>query len=73
MWVKNGAVIEREFNVNSFEGFGYLEDLTNPDWLTLASFKAESILTLCKEFMENIKHKPVTDKGKERLISWVRG
>ncbi|GFY96384.1 hypothetical protein Acr_11g0006900 [Actinidia rufa] len=23
--------------------------------------------------MANIKHKPVTEKGKERLISWVRG
>ena len=31
VWVKNGPVIEREFNVNSFEnmGFGYLEDLMN--------------------------------------------
>ena len=23
--------------------------------------------------MANIKHKPVIEKGKERLISWVRG
>ncbi|GFS44416.1 hypothetical protein Acr_00g0090230 [Actinidia rufa] len=23
--------------------------------------------------MANIKHKPVTEKGKERMISWVRG
>ncbi|GFS42928.1 hypothetical protein Acr_00g0082640 [Actinidia rufa] len=45
-------------------GFGYLEDLTNWGWLNLASFKAESILTLCQEFMENIKHKSVIDKVK---------
>ena len=57
VWVRNGVVIEREFNVNSFEnmGFGYLEDLTNWDWLTLAKFKVESILTLCQEFMATIK------------------
>ena len=36
-------------------------------------FKMESILTLCQEFMENIKHRPVTEKGREKLISWVRG
>ena len=36
-------------------------------------FKAESILTLCQEFMANIKHRPVTEKGKERLVNWVRG
>ena len=36
-------------------------------------FKAKSILTLCQEFMANIKHRPVTEKGKERLVSWVRG
>ena len=23
--------------------------------------------------MANIKHRPVTEKGKERLVSWVRG
>ena len=75
VWVRNMSIIEKGFNVNSFEntGFGYLEDLTNRGWLTLAKFKAESILTLCQEFMANIKHKSMTDKGKERLISWVRG
>ena len=41
--------------------------------MTLVKFKVESILTLCQEFMANIKHKLVTDEGKERLISWVRG
>ena len=34
-------------------------------------FKAKSILTLCQEFMANIKHRPATEK--EKLISWVRG
>ncbi|GFY91121.1 hypothetical protein Acr_07g0013170 [Actinidia rufa] len=32
----------------------------------------ESILTLCQDFVANINHRPVTEKGKERLISWVR-
>ena len=36
-------------------------------------FEAESILTLCQEFMANIKYKPVTEKGKKRVTSWVRG
>ncbi|GFY97540.1 hypothetical protein Acr_12g0000810 [Actinidia rufa] len=75
VWVRNGAVIEREFNFLSFENFlfGYLEDFTNQGWLHLASFKAELILTLCQEFMANIKQKSVTEKGKKRLVSWVRG
>ncbi|GFZ15886.1 hypothetical protein Acr_25g0002950 [Actinidia rufa] len=75
VWVRNGAVIEREFNLFSFEnlGFGYLDDFTARGWLKLASFKTESILTLCQEFMANIKHKLVTEKGKERLINWVQG
>ena len=41
--------------------------------ISLTIFKAESIFTLCQEFMANINHKPVTEKGKERLISWVNG
>ena len=75
MWVRNGAVIEREFDLNSFEdlGFGYLQNFTNQGWLNLASFKVESILTLCQEFMSNVKHKPVTKKGTKRMISWVMG
>ena len=75
MWVRNGAVIEREFDLNFFKdlGYGFLHDFTNRGWLNLASFKAESVLTLCQEFMANIKHRPVIDKGKERMISWVRG
>ena len=64
--VRNGAKIEREFDLNSFEdlGIGFLHDFTNRGWLNLASFKAELILTLCQEFMANIKHRPMTDKGK---------
>ena len=36
-------------------------------------FKAESILTLCQEFMANIKYKSATKRGKERLVRWVWG
>ena len=48
MWVRNGAVIEREFDLNFFKdlGYGFLHDFTNRGWLNLASFKAESVLTL---------------------------
>ena len=67
MWVRNGAVVEREFDLNSFEdlGFGFLQNFTHWEWLNLSSFKVESILTLCHEFMPNIKHRPVTDKRKK--------
>ena len=41
--------------------------------MNLATFKAELNLTPCQEFMSNIKHKPVIEKGKEKIISWVRG
>ena len=49
VWVRNGAVIEREFNLFSFEnlGFGHFDDFTAQGWLKLASFKVESILTFC--------------------------
>ena len=62
------AVIEKEFELNSFEelGFGYFHEFVNWGWLTLASFKADSILTLCQEFMSNIKHKPIIKKGREK-------
>ena len=75
MWVRNREAIEREFDLNSFEdlGFGYLQNFMNWGWLNLASFKVESILTLCQEFMSNVKHKPVTKKGTKRMISWVMG
>ncbi|GFS29100.1 hypothetical protein Acr_00g0005390 [Actinidia rufa] len=49
VWIKNGAVIERELDL------------------------VELILTLCQEFMANIKHKLVVEKDKEGLISWIRG
>ena len=54
-------------------GIGYLQNFINQGWLNLASFKAESVLNLCQEFMANIKHRSVTDKSKQRMISWVRG
>ena len=75
VWIKNGAVIEREFHIDTFEdlGFGFLGDFTRRGWVGLAEFKAESILTLCQEFMSNIRHKPVIEKGKEKMVSWVRG
>ncbi|GFZ19874.1 hypothetical protein Acr_28g0005790 [Actinidia rufa] len=34
---------------------------------------AESVLTLCQEFMANIKHEPETEQGKEKLCSWAWG
>ncbi|GFY91470.1 hypothetical protein Acr_07g0016660 [Actinidia rufa] len=69
VWVRNGAVIEQEFNLLSFENlqFGFFDDFTARGWLHLESFKAESILTLCQEFMANIKHKPVTEKENPKL------
>ena len=67
-------MIERELDLVSLEniGFEYLQNFTTRGWINLTMFKAESILTLCQEFMANIKHRPVTEKGKERLVSWVR-
>ena len=75
MWVKNGAMIKRELDLVSLKdiGLGYLQDFTNRGWINLTIFKAELILTLCQEFMANIKHRLVIEKGKERLISWVMG
>ena len=75
VWIRNGAVIERELDLVSLEniGFKYLQNFRTQGWINLTMFKAESILTLCQEFMANIKHRPVTEKGKERLVSWVRG
>ena len=43
--------------------FGYLQNFTNRGWLNLANFKAKSIL----------KHRPMIEKEKEMMISWVRG
>ena len=68
-------MIEREIDLVTLEdiGIGYLQDFTNRGWISLTIFKVESILTFCQIFMENIKHRPMTEKGKEKLISWVRG
>ena len=75
VWILNGAVIERELDLVLLENSGieFLQNFTSRGWINLTMFKAESILTLCQEFMANIKYKPVTEKGKERLVSWVRG
>ncbi|PSS08084.1 ATP-dependent protease ATPase subunit HslU like [Actinidia chinensis var. chinensis] len=47
------------------------EKLYNRVWVRNGA--VESILTLCQEFLANIKYKQVTEKGKERLTSWVQG
>ncbi|GFZ00922.1 hypothetical protein Acr_14g0005570 [Actinidia rufa] len=75
VWVRNGAVIERELNLVMLENSGIklLQNFTSRGWISLTMFKAESILTLCQEFMANIMYNPVTEKGKERLTSWIRG
>ena len=63
VWARNGAVIEREIDLVTLEdiGIGYLQDFTNRGWISLTIFKAESILTLYQEFMENIKHRLVRE------------
>ncbi|GFZ05177.1 hypothetical protein Acr_17g0007490 [Actinidia rufa] len=75
VWVKNGAVIERKLNITALENAGirWVQNLTTRGWIDLTRFKAESILTLCQEFMANIKYNPETEKGKEKLYSWVKG
>ena len=71
VWVRNGTVIEKKLDLVSSEDIclGYLQDFTNRGWINLTTFKVQSILIICKEFMENIKYRPVTEKGKERLIN----
>ncbi|GFZ18286.1 hypothetical protein Acr_27g0000250 [Actinidia rufa] len=75
VWVRNGAVIKRELDLVILENSSIelLQNFTNRGWISLTMFKAELILTLCQEFMANIKYKLVNGKGKERLTSWVRG
>ncbi|GFS36594.1 hypothetical protein Acr_00g0046870 [Actinidia rufa] len=70
-----GSVIERELDLVTLENSGIelLQNFTSRGWISLTMFTAESIFTLCQEFMANIKYKLVTEKGKERLTSWVRG
>ncbi|GFS40604.1 hypothetical protein Acr_00g0069500 [Actinidia rufa] len=64
VWVRNGAVIERKLNVVALENTGirFVQNFTSRGWINLTKFKAESVLTLCQEFMENIKYNPETEK-----------
>ncbi|GFY90855.1 hypothetical protein Acr_07g0010510 [Actinidia rufa] len=64
----------RKLNVVTLENTGirFVQNFTSRGWINLTKFKAESVLTLCQEFMANIKHTPETEKGKEKLCSWVR-
>ncbi|GFY94939.1 late embryogenesis abundant protein, group 2 [Actinidia rufa] len=75
VWIRNGAVLERKLNLVALEnsGISFVQNFTTRGWINLAKFKAESVLTLCQEFMANIKHEPETEQGKEKLCSWVRG
>ena len=70
VWIRNGAVIERELDLVSINniGLGYLQYFTTRGWINLTMFKAESILTLCQEFMANIKHRPGTEKRREYRV-----
>ncbi|GFS38041.1 hypothetical protein Acr_00g0055320 [Actinidia rufa] len=75
VWVWNGAVIDRKLNRVALENASikWVQIFTTRRWIELTRFKAESILTLCQEFMANIKYNLETEKGKEKLYSWVRG
>ncbi|GFZ14647.1 hypothetical protein Acr_24g0008370 [Actinidia rufa] len=54
-------------------GIKFVQNFTSRGWINLTKFKVESVLTLCQEFMANIKDNQKTKKGKEKLCSWVRG
>ncbi|GFY91138.1 hypothetical protein Acr_07g0013340 [Actinidia rufa] len=75
VWIRNGAVFERKLNLVAFENIGisFVQNFTTRGWINLTKFKAESVLTLCQEFMANIKHEPETEQGKDKLCNWVRG
>ncbi|GFZ18577.1 transmembrane protein, putative [Actinidia rufa] len=75
VWVRNGVVIERKMNIVALENtsINFVQNFTSRGWINLTKFKVESVLTLCQEFMVNIKDNPETEKGKEKLCSWVRG
>ncbi|GFS33396.1 hypothetical protein Acr_00g0028170 [Actinidia rufa] len=75
VWVRNRAVIEKKLNIVALENIGikFVQNFTSRGWINLTKFKTESVLTLCQEFMANIKGNPETEKGKEKLFSWVRG
>ena len=73
VWIQNGAEIERKLNLVALEiiGISFVQNFTSRGWINLTKFKAESALTICQEFMANIKYNPETEKGKEKLCSWV--
>ncbi|GFS31878.1 hypothetical protein Acr_00g0019670 [Actinidia rufa] len=75
VWIRNGVVLERKLNLVALEntGISFVQNFTTRGWINLVKFKAESVLTLCQEFMVNIKHEPETEQRKEKLCSWVRG
>ncbi|GFY82744.1 hypothetical protein Acr_02g0009840 [Actinidia rufa] len=75
VWVRNGAILERKLNLVALEntGISFVQNFTTRGWINLTKFKVKSVLTLCQEFMENIKHELETEQGKENLCSWVRG
>ncbi|GFY91136.1 hypothetical protein Acr_07g0013320 [Actinidia rufa] len=74
VWVRNRAVLDRKLNLVALEntGISFVQNFTTRSWINLTKYKAESVLTLCQEFMENIKHELETEQGKEKLCSWVR-
>ena len=61
-------MIERKLNIVALENTGirFVQNFTSRGWINLTKFKAKSILTLCQEFMVNIKDNPETEKGKEK-------
>ncbi|XP_057507328.1 uncharacterized protein LOC130790315 [Actinidia eriantha] len=75
VWVRNGAVLERKLNLVALENIGirFVQNFTSRGLVNLKKFKANSVLTLCQEFMANIKHESKSEQGKEKLCSWVRG
>ncbi|GFY86447.1 RING/U-box superfamily protein [Actinidia rufa] len=64
VWVRNGAMIKRKLNIVARENAGimWVQNFTTRGWIELTRFKTELILTLCQEFMANIKYNPETEK-----------
>ena len=62
VWVRNGVVIKKKLNIVALENTGirFVQNFTSKGWINLTKFKAESVLTLCQEFMEKIKDNPET-------------
>ncbi|PSS08284.1 TRNA modification GTPase [Actinidia chinensis var. chinensis] len=65
VWVQNGVVIERKLNIVALENtiIRFVQNFVSRGSINLMKFKADSILTLCQEFMANIKDNPETEKG----------